>query len=116
MENKHNTKKEVFTVPEGYFEQLNNDILKATVGNNITTPRHKRHAIGRFYRLTACAAAAAILLVFAGNLLAPRNTAGNNTAETESALAENEYIDNIYDSYSIDEYTFYCYLTDTDFE
>lgn len=116
MENKHNTKKDVFTVPEGYFEQLNNDILKATVGNNVATPRHKRHVIGRFYRLTACAAATAILLVFAGNLLAPRNTAGSNTAETESTLAENEYIDNIYDSYSIDEYTFYCYLTDTDFE
>ena len=61
MENKHNTKKEVFTVPEGYFEQLNNDILKATVGNNVATPRHKRHVIGRFYRLTACAAAVAIL-------------------------------------------------------
>ena len=116
MENKHNTKKDVFTVPEGYFEQLNNDILKATVGNNVATPRHQRHVIGRFYRLTACAAAVAILLVFAGNLLAPRDTADSNTAETESALAENEYIDNIYDSYSIDEYTFYCYLTDTDFE
>ena len=116
MENKHNTKKDVFTVPEGYFEQLNNDILKATVGNNVATPRHKRHVIGRFYRLTACAAAVAILLVFAGNLLAPRNNTGSNTAETENIYAENEYIDNIYDSYSIDEYTFYCYLTDTDFE
>lgn len=116
MENKHNTKKEVFTVPEGYFEQLNNDILKATVGNSTATPHHKRRLIGRFYRLTACAAAVAMLLVFAGNLLTPRNTTGSNTAETESTLAENEYIDNIYDSYSIDEYTFYCYLTDTYFE
>ena len=41
MGNKHNTKKEVFTVPEGYFEQLNKDILKATIGNNAAIPHPK---------------------------------------------------------------------------
>ena len=116
MENKHNNKKVGFTVPDGYFEQLNKDILKATVGNNAATQRRKHHVIGRFYRLTAYAAAVAILLVFAGNLIAPRSTESNSIAEAESTYAESEYIDNIYDSYSIDEYTFYCYLTDTDFE
>ncbi len=116
MENKHNRKKEVFTVPEGYFEQLNKDILKATAGNNVATPRQKRHVISWFSRIIGYAAAVAIILGITANLIAPWNRAGGDTATSDNFYADNEYIDNILNSYTIDEYTFYCYLTESDFE
>ena len=38
MENLNDNKKKVFTVPDGYFEQLNRNIIKATAGNEVTAP------------------------------------------------------------------------------
>ena len=116
MKNEHNREKEVFTVPDGYFEQLNKEILKATAGNSTVTPSHKSHFIGRLSRIIGYAAAVAIIFGITANLIAPWHNAGNNTAKSETVYADNEYIDNILNSYTIDEYTFYCYLTDSDFE
>ena len=114
MDKPSNTKKEIFTVPEGYFEQLNRNILNATVNSRTSTTRRKSHIIGRFNRISGYAAAIAIIFVIAGSLIAPFSKNAENTAFTESV--ENEYIDNILNSYTIDDYTFYCYLTDSDLE
>ncbi len=107
-------KKTGFSVPEGYFEHLNREILDATVKSCTGAVHRKRHTIGRFSRIAGYAAAIAILFVIAGNILKIGSKDNINSAYTENA--ENEYIDNILNSYPIDEYTFYCYLTDSDFE
>lgn len=109
MEKQEHTKKEIFTVPEGYFEQLNRNIMDATVNGNITIQRRKNI----FERVTSYAAAIAVLFVLAINVFKP----GSNAYSEKVAMsAEEEYIDNILNSYTIDDYTFYCYLTNSDFE
>ena len=115
MDKLQNNKKTVFTVPEGYFEQLNKEIIGATAGSRPASPRHKSHIIGKFSRLTGYAAAVALLLFVAKNILTPDNDTDNNISLAEN-ITESEYIDNILNSYTIDDYTFYCYLTDSDFE
>ena len=116
MKNEHNREKEVFTVPEGYFEQLNREILKATVGNSTVTPSHKSHFIGRLSRIIGYAAAVAIIFGITANLIAPWHKVTGDSTTSDNAYADNDYIDNILNSYTIDEYTFYCYLTESDFE
>ena len=116
MEKPDKRKKELFTVPEGYFEQLNGKIIDATAGKPANEHRSKSHVIGKFSRIIGYAAAVAIIFGITANLIAPWHNAGNNTAKSETVYADNEYIDNILNSYTIDEYTFYCYLTESDFE
>ena len=111
-----NRKKEPFTVPDGYFEQLNSKILDATAKSRTAAQRRKSIAIGKLSRIAGYAAAIAIIAGIATNHFAQQHQASGNTASTESIYADSEYIDNILNSYPIDEYTFYCYLTDTDFE
>lgn len=111
MEDFKYSNREIFTVPEGYFEQLNKEILNATVKSRTNAPRRKNVIIGAFGRFMGYAAAVAILFVLATNIIAPSGI-DSYIAETD----ENEYIDNILNSYAIDDYTFYCYLTNTDFE
>ena len=116
MEKPENRKKELFTVPDGYFEQLNSRIMDATAGKQTAVPRRRSYVIGKFSRTAGYAAAVALLFGITANLIAPWHKSGNDAATSENVYAENEYIDNILNSYTIDEYTFYCYLTDTDFE
>ena len=81
MDKLQNNKKTVFTVPEGYFEQLNKEIIGATAGSRPASPRHKSHIIGKFSRLTGYAAAVALLLFVAKNILTPDNDNDNNNDE-----------------------------------
>lgn len=108
MDRQDNIRKKTFTVPNGYFERLNKDILGATAA----TPRrsNRNHVIGRFTRIAGYAAAVATLFIVASNVLT------SNKADEIAATAQSEYIDNILNSYTIDDYTFYCYLTESDFE
>ena len=115
MKERDHSKKEPFNVPDGYFEQLNNRILDATANRCTKTPRRKSIVIGKFNRITGYAAAIAILIGVTTSYLARHHKIGCDTAANETLYAD-EYIDNILNSYPIDEYTFYCYLTDTDFE
>lgn len=112
MEKKKEIGKQIFTVPEGYFEQLNREILSATVDRSATAPRRKNHILGKLSRVAGYAAAIALLFAVASNFFAPENWGDDSIAST----AESEYIDNILNSYTIDDYTFYCYLTNSDFE
>ncbi len=112
----HNIKKkEIFAVPDGYFEQLNKDILDATAKSHTTAPHRKKHLLGGFGRVFGYAAAIAALLIVAGNLLFTGNEP-KNKAIADNINAESEYIDNIFNSYTIDDYTFYCYLTESEYE
>ena len=112
MEKQKEIEKQIFTVPEGYFEQLNRDILSATVERSATAPRRKNHILGKLSRVAGYAAAVALLFIVTSNFFVPGDRVNDSIAST----AESEYIDNILNSYTIDDYTFYCYLTDTDFE
>lgn len=114
---KHNvTNKEVFTVPEGYFELLNKNILDATVKGRAVTTHRKKHILGRFSRAFGYAAVVAFLLVVAGNFLFTSNKTNSNKSVADNTNTESEYIDNIFNSYTIDDYTFYCYLTESEYE
>ena len=119
MENLNDNKKKVFTVPDDYFEQLNKNILKATTGSETAVPRRKHFILGRFAHIAGYAAAIILFLGVATTLFFPENKTDNKTVVTvvasENTDSDSEYIDNIFNSYNIDEYTFYCYLTDTDF-
>lgn len=108
------------TTPEGYFTKLNREILKATSQKD-THPRRKEISISARMRWVGYAATIAILFAIAvGVISVPYR---NNNRHNETAAAEStgydtgidiEFIDNMLDNYPIDEYTFYCYLTDTD--
>ena len=116
MEELKENKKEVFTVPKGYFKQLNRNIMAATVDTGTASPRHKHFVLGKFTRIAGYAAAIILLL---GVLFFPENKTDDKAIVTvvasENTDIDSEYIDNIFNSYNIDEYTFYCYLTNTDF-
>lgn len=114
MEKKNNINKKTFTVPEGYFEQLNKNILSSTVENSRTIQRQRTHILGKFGRAVGYAAAIAVIFILAIEILMPENNNYTNIANIETN--EIEFIDNILNSYTIDDYTFYCYLTDTDLE
>ena len=121
MEERENKKKNSFTVPEGYFGQLNRDILDATSEKRTdTTVVRKRYRLGRFSRFAGIAAAITIVFVLAGNLFTNSGTTAavanaNSTASAVYDDIDNEMIDNLLSNYPIDEYTFYCYLTDTEY-
>ena len=72
--------------------------LRRVDGHIITHGAVHEHGVG------------ADLAVFANDGFA----APTGTGEEQSA--ESDYIDNILNSYTIDDYTFYCYLTNSDFE
>lgn len=119
MEERENKKKNSFTVPEGYFEQLNREILDAT-SEKRTGTSVKRYRLGRFSRFAGIAAAITIVFVLAGNLFTNSGTTAavataNSTASAVYDDIDNEMIDNLLSNYPIDEYTFYCYLTDTEY-
>ena len=119
METKKKGYKEVFTTPEGYFERLAKDISAATVENSTVAPK-RRIVIGKWYRVAGYAAALAIMFA-TGIGLSINKSAGKHAAQqiaatAEEQSAESDYIDNILNSYTIDDYTFYCYLTNSDFE
>ena len=119
METKKKGYKEVFTTPEGYFERLAKDISAATVENSTVAPK-RRIIIGKWYRVAGYAAALAIMFAtgigLSINKSADKHATQQIAATAEEQSAESDYIDNVLNSYTIDDYTFYCYLTDIDFE
>lgn len=106
-----------FIVPEGYFDKLDSDIKRATCHKSVEPEKNKTVFKG-FMRYAAMiaivfAAAAGIIYNYADNPAALL-TNGSSVAEMNNALEDNEYIENMLAEYPIDEYTFYCYMTDSD--
>lgn len=115
-----------FSTPEGYFEELNRKIAETTVNAPAKEPAAKQFRIGVFAKCASIAAMFIILCTIAigqfdtneeaitvKNIPQPKQvdkTVNKKVAEYE----ENDIIDNIMENYSIDEYTFYCYLTENE--
>lgn len=117
-------KKDPFATPEGYFEKLNSDILKATCGSSLPQEKRKKVSLVSRMRWVGYAAMIAIIATVAAGItsipgadrkkgISPSEFTAGNTSEYDNSI-DGEYIDNMLESYPIDEYTFYCYLTDTD--
>lgn len=112
-----------FSTPDGYFEELNRKIIGATSNAPAepTTTAKKRIRLGMYSYWLSVAAMLAFVCLIALN-----GTDDNQTAESTILAADTEYIpddgteniteeefmDNLLDNYPIDDYTFYCYLTE----
>lgn len=106
-----------FTTPEGYFEQLNRKIEDATCNNN---GKGKKRIITqpKFAAIMSYAAMIAVVAVVARHIIAGHPANNNAVCIAETAvidgLDDSDFIDNMLASYPIDEYTFYCCLTEED--
>ena len=106
--NKRNT----LGLPEGYFETLQSRITSQTCNAGKAELQKRRKSFG----WRSLGYVASILAVaFIGKFTYDRNiTGGAADYAANEEYYEREYIESILSSYPIDDYTFYCYLTDTD--
>ena len=132
-----------FSTPEGYFPELNRKIAASTA--NAPAKKQFRIGIFARWASIA-AAVAILLTVAVNitgtdsniptlnptepSVIDTQQIAANNTnsnADNSTGLLpeerdlnaeeySNEYYEALIDNYTINEYTFYCYLTDSDFE
>ncbi len=107
-----------FSTPEGYFETLNRKIEAATC-NKPSAKKGKALSLSRFSGIMGYAAMFAVVAFVATQIIfgnAWNGNAGKTTAATAitDGLDDSDFIDNMLASYPIDEYTFYCCLTQED--
>ena len=108
LENHKN--KRPFTVPEGYFDNLEGNIMKM-LPRTTAAPQKKARIVNLAGRLRHIGYAATIAVIFSlGSYLFLRNNGSTETAATDEYYS-NEYIDEVLNNYPIDDYTFYCYVT-----
>ena len=98
------------SVPEGYFESLQSKVASKTCRDGATAAKGKRGLGWRSIGYAASIAAVALVGEFLYNSYTPH---GHDLMASEEYY-DKEYIENILVNYPIDDYTFYCYLTDTD--
>lgn len=112
--------REPFSTPDGYFEELGRNIIEATSKAPASVPAKKRITLGWWTRTIGYAAILAIAVFIADRIAKSDDTASGKAVATnntqEEQMLDNEMIDNILTNYPIDDYTFYCYLTDTDID
>ena len=112
-----------FSTPDGYFEELSSKIIGATSKAPATaaTPVKKSIRLGMYAKWLSVAAMLVFVCLIAFNGTGNKQTAGSTilAAGTEQTpadgtenIAEEEFMDNLLDNYPIDDYTFYCYLTE----
>lgn len=113
------TKKEPFGIPDNYFEDFHRDIMLHIQKNAAGMVLRRKSKIKTLtMSLTKWKYAAAVILLFVtGGSLFLSSISKNVETNIVSNEYSNEYIDELLDSYPIDDYTFYCYLTnnETDF-
>ena len=119
--------KKPFTVPNGYFNELNRNIIEVTAKTSKETVAPKsKLKIGNI--LLRMSIAAMIVVIFAITLQGTYITSNNqrpgniiaqshyNTEDTEILIdgttLDSDFIDKLFESYPIDDYTFYSYLTE----
>lgn len=108
-----------FSTPEGYFEGLNRSIINATGKVPEINATKKHYTLGWWTRTIGYAAMLAIAIFVADSIAKGNDTASEKAVARsiqEGPMLDNEMIDNILTNYPIDDYTFYCYLTDTDID
>ena len=101
--------KNTLNVPEDYFDTLQFKIASKTGNSTTPTKRRKKQFCWRSIGYAASIA----IIAFIGEFV--YNNSGNRydiTANEE--FYDKEYIDNVLTNFPIDDYTFYCYLTNTD--
>ena len=104
-------KRNCFTTPDGYFEQLASEIEHAT-SKNVAARSKTRSLTQRVVGIMSYAAMVAIVAIVATSIIF--NSRNNDLTATIEELDDSEFIDNMLNSYPIDEYTFYCYFTGTE--
>lgn len=112
-----------FSTPDSYFEELDKKIIEATSKTPAAplTPVKKSIRLGMYAKWMSVAAMLVFVCLIAFNGISDKQAAENaiivagmeNTASdgTES-ITDEEFMDNLLDNYPIDDYTFYCYLTE----
>lgn len=110
-------KSDSFTTPEGYFEKLDRDILEATCRKS--NQKTKKRLLPNI--MSYAAMVALTFLVAAGVMHDRKGRTATIVADATSvaslseALEDNEFVESMLTEYPIDEYTFYCYMTNTNF-
>lgn len=114
-----------FTVPAGYFEEFEKKILLSTCDKkqHITTGTRKIN----WFKWTSYAATVAIVATITAVAMnysikeqkaeeIAENALPAKTNNAVESAGDEEYIDNMLQSYPIDDYEFYCFVTNTSFE
>ncbi len=115
MDHKQYNRHSNFTTPDDYFEKLTRKIKECTC-DKAESKKKKDIALPRFAWIINYAAMIAITAVVATHIITgnANNTGTGNTAETVmiDGLDDYNFVENMLASYPIDEYTFYCCLTE----
>ncbi len=106
-------KREPFKVPEGYFENLADNIMQKLPREEASVHTTSRNTtLATRLRRIGYAASIAVIL-FLGSIAITQTSNKSTTIATSSdELYSNEYIDDLLENYTFDDYTFYCYLTE----
>lgn len=106
----HN-KRNPFSTPEGYFEGLDKRIIEAT--SKTEPAARKRFIIGGWKRVLSYAAMLAVVALIAGELISQGVNRNNDIAAVQNEMSyDSDFYDTLLENYTIDDYTFYCCLTE----
>ena len=112
MKEKNSKINNPFTLPDNYFEEFHRNLMQQLPKKEIAHQPHNRQLRINKIRRWSYAAAIALMLITGGATLCQFGY-----YKITSAIAEaenNELIETIFDSYPIDDYNVYCYLTNSD--
>lgn len=99
-----------FTLPDNYFEEFHEKLMQQLPAKGNTPSRNYLKIKKVTYWMRAAAAALLLTAATTTVYLYSNDMQAARTADAES----NEMIETIFDSYPIDDYNVYCYLTATD--
>lgn len=94
-----------FKVPEGYFEQFHQSLME-----QIERAPSKRRSIFSISHQWKYAAAIAAIFIMSSAIYLTRSSQQEQPYVMNEEYS-NDFIDELLDSYPIDDYTFYTYLT-----
>lgn len=97
--------RKTFDVPDGYFDKFHERMMQQLPQERRATTRSIFPS--RIVRLSYAAAIAILFIVGASFIY-------NNSMQTAGDDFDKEIIDDILNNYPIDDYTFYCYLTNNE--
>ena len=116
MKLEEHKKRNPFSTPDGYFEELNRNIIETTCKAPAKPAQKKSFVFGNWTRVAGYAAAIAIVALVTVRALitnAPDVIDGlNSNLAQEEQSYDSDFYDSLLENYTIDDYTFYCYLTE----
>lgn len=102
--------KNTLNIPEDYFETLHSKIVSKSCNSKTTATPKKKRVLG--WKSIGYAASIAIV-VFIGGFIYNSNSGNSHEIVANEEFYDKDYIENMLNNYPIDDYTFYCYLTNT---